>query len=184
MSKCVVIEFFYYAEFWEGKLKTNWIHFLSFLNHEIAQTSEILPCGSQGPVYFGSKLWLLLTWFVQNNPVSALRVLKETIIVFISLHCHLGLSVRPAFSGYARHKLIYMCKQYTNMRIPLAITHYSGWNSISITMAVLWAIIQVSSTPICMVQCTHLITTGGTPDLYNRGSSMLVNSLHSGENYM
>ena len=54
----------------------------------------------------------------------------------------------------------------------------------SIMMAVLWAIIQVSSTPICMVQCTHLIITGRTPHLYNRGSSMLVNSLHSGENNM
>ena len=30
----------------------------------------------------------------------------------------------------------------------------------------------------------HLMTTGGTPHLYNRGSSMLVNSLHSGENNM
>ena len=40
--------------------------------------------------------------------------------------------------------------------------HYN----IFITMALLWAIIQVSSTPICMVQCTHLITTGGTPHLY------------------
>ena len=37
--------------------------------------------------------------------------------------------------------------------------------------------------PLCMVQCTHLITTGGTPHLYNRGStSMQVNSLHSGAN--
>ena len=53
-----------------------------------------------------------------------------------------------------------------------------------ITMAMPWALIQVCSTPICMVQCTHLITTGGTPHLYNRGSSMLVNSLHSGENNM
>ena len=53
-----------------------------------------------------------------------------------------------------------------------------------ITMSVLWAIIKVSSTPICMVQWTHLITTGGTPHLYNRGSSMLVNSLHPGENNM
>ena len=51
-----------------------------------------------------------------------------------------------------------------------------------ITMAMPWAVIQVCSTRICMVQCTHLITTGGTPHLYNRGSSMLVNSLHSGEN--
>ena len=33
------------------------------------------------------------------------------------------------------------------------------------------------STHICMVQCTHLITTGGTPHLYNRGSSMLVDIL-------
>ena len=30
-----------------------------------------------------------------------------------------------------------------------------------IMMEVLWVIIQVCSTPICMVQCTHLITTGG-----------------------
>ena len=36
--------------------------------------------------------------------------------------------------------------------------------------------------PPFMVQCTHLITTGGTPHLYNRGSSMQVNSLHSGAN--
>ena len=43
------------------------------------------------------------------------------------------------------------------------------------------AVIQVCSTHICMVQCTHLITAGGTPHLYNRGSSMLINSLHSGE---
>ena len=50
-----------------------------------------------------------------------------------------------------------------------------------ITMTMPWALIQLCSTPICMVQCTHLITTGGTPHLYNRGSSMLVNSLHSGE---
>ena len=40
------------------------------------------------------------------------------------------------------------------------------------------------SIPVCMVQCTHLITTGGTPNLYNRGSSMQVNSLHSGANNM
>ena len=39
-----------------------------------------------------------------------------------------------------------------------------------ITMAGLWVVIQVYSNPICMVQCTHLITTGGTPHLYNRGS--------------
>ena len=38
-----------------------------------------------------------------------------------------------------------------------------------ITTAVLWAIIQVSSTPICMVQCTHLITTGGTPTCIIKG---------------
>ena len=57
-------------------------------------------------------------------------------------------------------------------------------NYFHITMSVLWAIIKVSSTPICMVQWTHLITTGGTPHLYNRGSSMLVNSLHPGENNM
>ena len=54
-----------------------------------------------------------------------------------------------------------------------------------ITMTGPWAVIEVCSTHICMVQCTHLITTGGTPHLYNtRGSSMLVNSLHSGENNM
>ena len=50
-----------------------------------------------------------------------------------------------------------------------------------ITMARPWALIQVCSTHICMVQCTHLTTTRGTPHLYN---SMLVNSLHSGENNM
>ena len=55
---------------------------------------------------------------------------------------------------------------------------------IIITMAGLWAVIQVCSTPLCMVQCTHLITTGGTPHLYNRRSSMQVNSLHSGANNM
>ena len=59
----------------------------------------------------------------------------------------------------------------------LATSHY-------ITLARPRALIQVCSTPLCMVQCTHLITTGGTPHLYNRGSSMLVNSLHSGENDM
>ena len=53
-----------------------------------------------------------------------------------------------------------------------------------IMMAKPRALIQVCSTHICMVQCTHLITTGGTPHLYNIGSSMLVNSLHSGENNM
>ena len=58
------------------------------------------------------------------------------------------------------------------------------WPNNGITMSGPWAIIQVCSTHICMVQCTHLITTGGTPHLYNRGSSMLVNSLHSGENNM
>ena len=52
----------------------------------------------------------------------------------------------------------------------------------AITMAGPRAVIQFCSTHICMVQCTHLITTGGTPHLYDRGSSMLVNSLHSGEN--
>ena len=51
-----------------------------------------------------------------------------------------------------------------------------------ITMAGPWMLMQVCSTPICMVQCTHLITTGGAPHLYNRGSSMQVNSLHSGAN--
>ena len=40
-------------------------------------------------------------------------------------------------------------------------------------MAGLWVVIQVSTTYICMVQCTHLITTGGTLHLYNRGSSIL-----------
>ena len=51
-----------------------------------------------------------------------------------------------------------------------------------IMMVRLWAVRQVCSTPFCMVQCTYLITTGGTPHLYNRGSSMQVNSLHSGAN--
>ena len=37
-----------------------------------------------------------------------------------------------------------------------------------ITMPGPWAVIQVCSTPLCMVQCTHLITTGGTPHLYNK----------------
>ena len=54
----------------------------------------------------------------------------------------------------------------------------------TITMAMPSALIQVCSTHICMVQCTHLITTGGTPHLYNRVSSVLVNSLQSGENNM
>ena len=57
-------------------------------------------------------------------------------------------------------------------------------NVYSITLAMPRALIQVCCTPLCMVQRTHLITTGGTPHLYNRGSSMLVNSLHSGENNM
>ena len=39
-----------------------------------------------------------------------------------------------------------------------------------ITMTGLWGVIQVCSTSLCMVQCTHLITTGGAPHLYNRGS--------------
>ena len=43
----------------------------------------------------------------------------------------------------------------------------------NITMSRPRALIQVCSTPICMVQCTYLITTGGIPHLYNRGSSML-----------
>ena len=43
-------------------------------------------------------------------------------------------------------------------------------------MAGQWGVIQVCSTPNCMVQCTHLITTGGTPHLYNRWSSMQVDS--------
>ena len=43
---------------------------------------------------------------------------------------------------------------------------------------------QVCSSSLCMVQCTHMMTTDGTLHLYNRGSSMLVNSLHSGENNM
>ena len=38
-----------------------------------------------------------------------------------------------------------------------------------IMMAVLWVVIQVCITPLCMVQCTHLITRGGTPHLYNEG---------------
>ena len=38
-------------------------------------------------------------------------------------------------------------------------------------VAGLWGVIQVCSTPLCMVRCTHLKTTGGTPHLYNRGSS-------------
>ena len=63
---------------------------------------------------------------------------------------------------------------------------FSHWDVhvMTIMMSRPRAIIQACSTPICMVQCTHLITTGGTPHLYNRGSSMLVNSLHSGENNM
>ena len=51
-----------------------------------------------------------------------------------------------------------------------------------ITMAQLWGVIQVGSTTLCMVQWTHLITTGGTPHLYNRGSSMQASPLHSGAN--
>ena len=51
-----------------------------------------------------------------------------------------------------------------------------------ITMPGLWAVIQVCSTPLCMVQCTHLITTGGNPTCIIRGPSMQVNSLHSGAN--
>ena len=39
------------------------------------------------------------------------------------------------------------------------------WNDI--TTARPRALIQVCSTPICMVQCTHLITTGGSLHLYN-----------------
>ena len=40
-----------------------------------------------------------------------------------------------------------------------------------ITMAGLWVVTQVCSTSLCMVQCTHMITTGWTPHhLYNRGS--------------
>ena len=38
-------------------------------------------------------------------------------------------------------------------------------------VAGIWGVIQVCSTPLCMVRCTHLKTTGGTPHLYNRGSS-------------
>ena len=58
----------------------------------------------------------------------------------------------------------------------------SNQNGHIITMAGPRAVILVCSTHICMVQCTHLITKGGTPHLYNGGSSMLVNSLHSREN--
>ena len=64
-----------------------------------------------------------------------------------------------------------------NHKLVRAITYH-------ITLAMPRALIQVCCTPLCMVQRTHLITTGGTPHLYNRGSSMLVNSLHSGENNM
>ena len=38
--------------------------------------------------------------------------------------------------------------------------------------------------PISMVECTHLITTVGTSQLHNRGSSMQVNSFHSSANDM
>ena len=53
-----------------------------------------------------------------------------------------------------------------------------------ITMAGLWWVIWVCITHFCMVERTHLITTGGAPHLYNRGSSMQVNSLHSEANDM
>ena len=52
-------------------------------------------------------------------------------------------------------------------------------NTLCITMAGPWAITQVCSIHICMVQCTHLITTGGTPHLYNRGSSIAQRLLQS-----
>ena len=58
---------------------------------------------------------------------------------------------------------------------------WSHWCEI-ITMAGLWGVIQVCSTPLCMVQCTHLITTGGAPHLYDRVSGVQVNSLHSEAN--
>ena len=64
------------------------------------------------------------------------------------------------------------------------LTHLPLDKMATITMVGLWAVIQVCSTPLRMVKCTHLITTGGMPHLYNRGSSMQVNSLHSGENDM
>ena len=35
----------------------------------------------------------------------------------------------------------------------------------NITMAGLWWVFQVCSTPLCMALCTHLITAGGTPHL-------------------
>ena len=56
-------------------------------------------------------------------------------------------------------------------------------NQVSL-MAGLWRVIQVCSTPVGMVHCTYLITTGVTPHLYNRGSSMQVNYLHSEANDM
>ena len=65
------------------------------------------------------------------------------------------------------------------------LVHINGHYKISgrrleiITMVGLWMVIQVCSTPLCMVQWTHLITTA---HLYNRGSSMQVNSLHFGAN--
>ena len=58
------------------------------------------------------------------------------------------------------------------------------WPWKSITMAGLWRVIWVCITHFYMVQCTHLTTTGGAPHLYNRGSSMQVNSLHSEANDM
>ena len=75
---------------------------------------------------------------------------------------------------------------YTGQKKPSETGQIQGFRVFAwdITMAEPWAIIQVCSSHICMVQCTHLITTGGTPHLYNKGSSMLVNSLHSGENNM
>ena len=45
-----------------------------------------------------------------------------------------------------------------------------------IAMVGLWGVIQVCSTPLCSVQCIHLITKGGTSHLYNRGSSKQFNS--------
>ena len=57
---------------------------------------------------------------------------------------------------------------YLSCRVIYSAGHiYSSWcylyAAIFITMTGLWGVIQVCRTPLCMVQCTHLITTSGTP---------------------
>ena len=142
-------------------------------DHECTLRIPVVPCQTLLASWVGTpwvhmgthKVNLAMVCNVTSDPSEILFELNSRKISLVhSLFCD-------------RRILLKFCTEHGSTTAVLCAKFH-------ITMAMPWALIQVCSTHICMVQCTHLITTCGTPHLNNRGSSMLVNSLHSGENDM